>query len=245
MTLTLDANAALRLRLLGRVSCLGAVALIVAAALAPQPAPAPPQADRPDPLVAQALASVEETLKTAQEAARKAAVPVENWSSLGPALAKIRKPPKPAVAKASPPAGNPAKTAAASTATPKGPQPATTNPILSTWRYLGPIVVGKSKYAVLSIRDKQVLLAQGESSQQFRIVDILPHKIVVKKEGDDSTFEVALAKPRTPSASPVAPGARSAPGGGARGTLPVFQRTPAATGASPPPQDAIRRGRQP
>lgn len=245
MTLALNARTAVQLRLLGRLCCALALALLVGAALLPAPTP-PPASDRPDPLVTQALASVEATLKSAEEAAAKAAVPVENWASLGAALEKIRKPPRPVVA-AAPAQEEPAQPKQAEQ-TPKGPQPATTNPILSTWRYLGPIVVGASKYAVLSIRDKQVLMAQGESSQRFRIVDILPEKLVVEHEDGGAAFEIALAKPRAAGASPVAPGARPGPARNSRGALPVFQRDSTATGAQPPQppaQRASRGGRQP
>lgn len=197
---------------------LGQAALALGAALTVgaffAPTPQPPRARASASLaagIAAAQTQVDAAIKEARAAAARSLIQPEDWTALAQSLEKVRRPEKtqPAepIAQAQPaPSQEPPST---------GPQPAQTNPILATWRYLGPITVGAQKFAVLSIRGKQALMAVGDESQAFRIVDVTPEKILVLHEGR-TQYELALATPAEGApagAIPTQTGAAPARGG--------------------------------
>jgi|GEM_PF-4901278 len=192
----LDARQAQRARRIAQACVVAALALVAGALVLPSPEPG--NAARKmtlDAMIASSVALVDQTIADAQNTGDRARVAKEDWSSLLTVMRDIRKPEKSAQPLATTDPNRAGVPVVATTnPTPAGPQPARANPILSTWRYIGPITVGEHRYAVLAIRGKQLLMGIGEESQAFRITSIEPERLVVL-HNDSDEYEVALAKP--------------------------------------------------
>lgn len=103
---------------------------------------------------------------------------------------------------------------------PKKPEPPTGEPApappgsLAGWRYLGSIITGARRSAILSVDGKQVVLAQGAVRNGVRLVEVKADAIVV----DDGTGLRELRKEQKtgPAVAWVTPAA-GGPGAGVRG----------------------------